>query len=100
MSADDVYRLLVLLTWPAALLYPLIYGTLAPWYRSGTGRALFAKATGVGLMVSFAALFILFGPDYVGRSVFRIVGMSLVLLGTWGALIAMLHRLHKGAPRP
>ncbi len=98
MTLDETYRLLFFIAWPAAVLYPLVYGFGFAWHRSFLGRIIVAKAAGAGLLVTAFCLYFAFGPDYYGRHVFRIVGISAFLLGTWGALIAVTYRLIAGDP--
>lgn len=90
MTADEMFKALVIATWPAALLYPAIYATGMRWWESWIGRSLLTKALGVFIMVSFSLLFWVLGPNYPGRDIVRITGMSLVCLGTWMALLTML----------
>lgn len=100
MTADGIYQALFFITWPAAVAYPVIYIVSAPFWRSRTGRALFIKALGVGLMVTVGCLYFLLGSDYWGRNAIRIGGMALVCVGVWAALIEMLHRLRKRYSAP
>lgn len=90
MTADTTFALLVYIALPPVVLYPLIYGLTSPWWQSWIGRALLIKAIGVAILVSFSALFQLFGPDYFGRDVVRITGMTVACVGFYFALFAML----------
>ncbi len=89
-TADVIFAHLVYLAWPATLLYPLIYGFTAPWWRSWIGRALMVEAVGVFVLLTFSVLYQWFGPGYWGRDVIRITGMSVSLLGFWLVLFALL----------
>lgn len=90
MNADNVFTMLVYMALPPTLLYPLIYGLTSPWWKSWIGRALFIKAIGVGMLISFSALFHLFGPDYFGRDTIRIGGMSVAVIGFYLALFSLV----------
>lgn len=96
MTADEIFKVLVLVSLPAAIAYPVIYGTQTKWWRSWIGRALLIKALGLLLLLLFSALFYTFGPNYIGRDTFRIVGMSLLTVGLYVALFAMYRELRRG----
>lgn len=100
MITDDLYATLVLATLPAAVAYPLIYGTCTQWWKSWIGRALFIKACGVASLLLVSAAFHVFGPDYWGREAFRATGMVLVAVGVWLAFFAMLRALFQRKPQP
>lgn len=89
-TADNVFAALVFMAWPATLLYPLIYGMTAPWWRSWIGRALMVEAIGVFTLLTFSALFQWFGPHYPGRDFVRISGMATATLGFWLVLFALI----------
>lgn len=89
-TADIMFATLVYLAWPATLLYPLIYGLTAPWWRSWIGRALMTKAIGVFVLISFSVLYQMFGPNYWGRDYVRNIGMAVALMGFWLALFALI----------
>lgn len=90
MTADHLFAGLAYLALPAAILYPLIYGTRVKWWHTWVGQALLIKALGVLMLLLVTALYQFFGPDYFARDVVRVVGMFLLALGLWYALIAML----------
>lgn len=89
-TADQIFAHLVYAAWPATLLYPVIYGLTAPWWKTWIGRALMVEAIGVFVLISFSALYQFFGPDYWGRDVVRIVGMTFSGVGFWMVLFALL----------
>lgn len=95
MSADDWFALMVVASLPAAVLYPLIYGTQTTWWKDWIGWALLTKAVGLAIMLGFSAAFQLFGPDYPGRNAVRNAGMAIVMVGLWLALLAMLRVLRQ-----
>lgn len=92
------FGVMVLITLPAVALYALIFAFKARWWKSWIGFGLLNKATGLTLMLSFAALLMAFGPDYPFRAVLRDVGITLVCVGSWAAFIAML-REYRHKPR-
>jgi hypothetical protein len=90
MTAQEWFNLLIYVTCPAAIAYPLLYGFRSPWWTTHIGRALLLKAVGIAILLSFSVLYNLFGPGYWGRDVWRIGGMACVCIGVWYALIALL----------
>lgn len=86
---DDYFLAAVLLSLPAANLYPLLYAVRVRWWRDWIGFALLVKATGLAIMLDFTAFYLTLG-DYPAREVFRTVGITLVCVGVWLAFLAML----------
>lgn len=93
MSADSIFGALVMAALPAAVAFPLIYGTQAKWWRGWIGRSLLIQSTGVAILLAVSAAYQTFGPDYLGRDTLRITGMALVVVGEWLALVAMIRAL-------
>jgi hypothetical protein len=89
-TADQIFAHLVYAAWPATLLYPIIYGFTAPWWRSWIGRALMVEAIGVFTLLTFSVLYQYFGPGYWGRDFIRISGMAVSLVGFWLVLFALI----------
>ncbi|WP_294567634.1 hypothetical protein [uncultured Arthrobacter sp.] len=95
MSWDlDYFGWLVILTLPAATLYPVIYVCRARWWKSWIGMALLFKATGLATLLWFTAALLVLGPDYPGRYAIRNTGITFILVGVWCAFIAMLREFH------
>lgn len=95
-EADVLFKWLVTLTIPVAVLYPLVYGTSVRWWESSIGRALLIKALGLLMLLLFSVFFYWFGPGYFGRDTFRIGGMSLLFVGLHLAFIAMVREIRRG----
>lgn len=95
-EADVVFKWLVTAALPAAVLYPLIYGVSVRWWKSAIGRALMLKACGVLVLLLFSIFFYWFGPDYPFRNEFRIIGASLLCVGLYLALYAMVREVRAG----
>lgn len=100
MSADEVFKWLVIATLPVAIGYPLIYGIFGKWWRSDVGQALLIKGVGLAMLLLFSALFYTLGPHYVGRDTFRIGGMSLLFGGLHYAFWVMCRELRRGRHKP
>lgn len=83
MTLDVYTKALVFLALPAAVGFPLMYGTLQPWWRSMVGRALLTKSSAVGLLIVLAALVYLLGPDYAWREQVRACAFTLLVVGIW-----------------
>lgn len=96
MTADEIFKWMVLVTLPIAIAYPLVYAIAAPWWRSDIGQALLIKAIGVAMLLTYSALFYTLGPDYAGRDTFRLVGMPLLFLGLCRAFWVMCRELLRG----
>ena len=92
------FAIMVWVALPAVVLYALIFGIKARWWRSWIGFGLLNKATGLSMMLVFTALLMTFGGDYPGRDILRDVGITLIVVGSWAALIAML-REYRHKPR-
>jgi hypothetical protein len=90
VTSDQIFGALVLIALPAAVAYPLIYGTQVRWWHDWIGRALLIKACGVADLLLVWAAYQVFGPDYWARDTLRITGIALVAIGVWLALIAMI----------
>lgn len=96
MTADELFKWLVLATMPVAVLYPLVYALATKWWRSDIGQALLVKAVGLAMLLTFSALFYTFGPNYPGRDTFRIAGMVLLFAGLHRAFWVMCRELRRG----
>lgn len=90
-SADLVFQALVLISWPVSVMFVLIYGLTAAWWKSNLGRGLFIKAVGVAIILSYSGLFYLFGSHYWGRDEIRVIGMGLVFAGLTYNTVNLIH---------
>jgi ABC-type dipeptide/oligopeptide/nickel transport system permease subunit len=68
------------------LLYVVMYASLAPWWRTVVGRAMFSLGAVILAITSLAALGQIFGTDYAARPIFRL----LTWLATAGVVIGLL----------
>jgi hypothetical protein len=73
-----------------ATLGPLFYAFSGPWWREHIGRALMIAWTGLGLLIDWAALFVLFGDDFPGRALARNVVFFFLAVGLWYKFIALV----------
>lgn len=99
MTSDAYFQVLVIVALPAAFAYPLIYGFCTKWWRNWIGLGLLVKAVGLAILLGFTGAFQILGPDYPFRDAIRNVGMTIVAVGLWLALVAMLHALFQRRPK-
>lgn len=92
------FGVMVLVTLPAVASYAVIFGLNARWWRTWIGFGLLNKAVGLTLVLTFSALLMIFGPGYPGRTLLLNSGITLIAVGSWAALIAML-REYRHKPR-
>lgn len=64
MTWENVATAEVVLMVPFTTTFAVLYGVFWPWYRSAQGRAIFAKAVGMALLIDFAVLYMVL-PDHV-----------------------------------
>lgn len=95
MTVDSYFQTMAVIALPPAVLYALIYGSKARWWKTWIGCALLFKATGLSLLLTMTVLLQTFGPEYVGRDTLRVSGITFITIGLWLALFAMLHEFHK-----
>lgn len=94
MSAVDLYfKWMVLACLCAVLAYMVVYGLATRWYRSNVGRPLMIKAAGLGLMLTYSALFYFLGPNYGARDYLRTIGVTVLFLGLAYAFWALIREL-------
>lgn len=98
MTADQWFQAMVLASLPAAILYPLIYGTCTRWWADWIGRGLLVTSVGLGILLGFTAAFQVLGPEYAFRNEVRNTGMAVVTVGLWITLAAMLKALFMRRP--
>lgn len=89
-TADQVAFVLLCVAAPSTTLFPLIYGTTLPWWRTQIGRALIIQSTGLALLVDISLAYRIFGAEYQARDAIRLSVFSVITLGSWLVLIAFL----------
>lgn len=97
---DTVALLLILAAAPAQTLFVIFYGIGSPWWRSVVGRALFTKSLGLALLIDISLLYNWLGDDYALREVVRLGVFTLIAVGAWLQLGALIYeRRRKGRDR-
>lgn len=96
MSPDTAAVLLVVSAAPPATLFPLIYGFTVRWWTFPIGRALMVSSTALGLLVDISLAYQWLGDDYYLRDVVRLTVFSLISLGAWLKLVAILLEKRRG----
>jgi len=89
MSVDTIAAVLVLLAAPPATLFPLLYVWL-PWWRSAVGRALMVSSTGLALLIDVSLARMWLGEDYPLRDAVRLTVYTLITVGVYFKLAALL----------
>jgi hypothetical protein len=90
VTSQGVVEFLILLSVIPAILGPLLYGFSGPWWESLTGIGLMIGWSGLGLLVVWAAAFVLWGDDFPYRDAIRLVVFALISAGLWVKLIALV----------
>ena len=93
MSADTAAVILVVMAAPAATAFPFAYAWIARgiWWRTPTGRALMTSSTALALLIDISLAYQAFGDDYALRDVVRLSVYSLIVLGAWLKLGALIY---------
>lgn len=93
MSADTAAVILVVMAAPAATAFPFCYAWIARgiWWRTPTGRALMTSSTALALLIDISLAYQAFGDDYALRDVVRLSVYSLIVLGAWLKLGALIY---------
>lgn len=81
---------------PAQTGFAIIYGFGSPWWRSLLGRALFTKALALALLIDISLLYQWLGDDYALRDVVRLSVYTLIAVGAWMQLVALLKEKFQG----
>lgn len=101
MSADLIALLLVIGMAPPLTLFPFVYGWVARgiWWRNPAGRAIMISTTSLGALVDLTLLYQVFGNEYPGRDIVRLVVFGGVFAGAWLKFGALVHESRKGRAR-
>lgn len=87
--SDTIVLVLFLAAGVAVNAYVAMYLT-RPWWTTSAGRALMVKAWGNVILIDLALATLIFGEDYPGRSVIRVIGMAAFTTGVWYLLIVLI----------
>lgn len=100
MNTDLVALVLICAAAPAQTVFVLVYGLGSPWFRSVVGRALFTKALGLALLIDISIAYQFLGDDYALREVVRLSVFTLIAVGAWLQLGALVYeRRRRGRDR-
>lgn len=101
MNADEWARLLAFVAFPACVMFPLLYGTTTPWYRSWTGRAIIISKVGLAGLVGSAVAFYWRGNrDYAFHAQLVLGSFALITVGTYLYLFAFAREQYLKRNRP
>lgn len=87
--SDTIVLVLFLAAGVAVNAYVALYLT-RPWWTTNAGRALMVKAWGNVILIDLALATLIFGEDYPGRAVIRVIGMAAFTTGVWYLLIVLV----------
>jgi hypothetical protein len=73
-----------------AIFGPLQYAFSGEWYKSHIGRGLMIGWTALGLITVWAGIFVVFGDDFPGRELARLVVFVLIFVALWYKWIALI----------
>jgi hypothetical protein len=90
MTTEEASTLIIFVAAPATTLFPILYMLTAPWYRSLVGWAIVISKLGLAALVDASLAFHFFGPHYAGRPAFVLGAFSLIVVGTWLYLFALI----------
>ncbi len=90
MTLETVLAVLSTFGWIGSLLLVLIYHHTARWWQYAYGRALFILVLVTFLFFTTSMLYNIFGPDYPGRDIMRIVNLLLTVAMVWYLLITLV----------
>jgi len=90
MTADNAAYVLLIASAPPATLFPLLYGFTLPWYASLIGRALMISSVGLALLVDISLAYRILGAEYQARDFVRISVFSLITIGSYLQLWALI----------
>lgn len=99
-AADGAAVALILVTAPAQTAFVLVYGLTSPWWQSLVGRALFTKALGLALLIDLSLAYQLLGDDYWLRDAVRLSIYSLIAVGAYLQLAALVQEKFASRRRP
>lgn len=99
MTADLVAFLLIAAMALPVTVYWFVYTFTMPWWKSVVGRALWTKATGMALLIDISLTYQIFGDDYFLRDAVRLTVFSIILVGLWLQLGALLHEKRRAGSR-
>lgn len=78
------------LGWVGSLLFVGIYHRTSRWWRYAYGRALFTLGLVIVSFFTSSMLYNVFGADYPGRSVIRLVNLGISVPAVWYLLLALV----------
>lgn len=90
MTTAQLSTVVIYIAAPGATLFPLLYMWAAPWRKSLIGYAIVVSKIGLALLVDLSLLYHFIGPTYPGHDQAVLGAFSLVVVGTYLYLAALL----------
>jgi hypothetical protein len=88
--SDRFVGILIILTVPAALLFPIVYAFTTRWWETLVGKSLLVKSTATLLLMALAMLVRVFEIDPHVAAVLRLIVMALICLGVNMMFVALM----------
>ena len=87
---ETIAELMILASVIPATFGPILFATGGPWWKHNIGRALLIAWISIGLLINWAAVFVVFGADFPGRELARISVFATISIGLWYLFFTML----------
>lgn len=88
--SDFVVGILIVLTVPAAFLFPIIYAFTTRWRETLVGQSLLVKSSATLLLMTLAMLVRVFEISEFWASIFRLVVMAAICVGVNMMFVALI----------
>lgn len=90
-DTDTANMVLLLIGYPATLIFVVTYGVLQPWWRSPWGRAIFVHNIGLSALFGANLFYRAYSWELLAREGWlRVAIYAFVTLGSWLTLIALI----------
>lgn len=90
MTLEVFYAIFSTIGWIGSILFLGLYHRTSRWWEYGYGRALFALGFVAFSFFTTAVLHNVLGPDYPGRTAFRVFNLLVTVSMVWYLLITLL----------
>lgn len=81
---------LLILSIPAVVIFTIMYGVRSRWHSSPAGRAVLYLSASLTTVSIIVGLNLLFGPDWIGRELARLLAYAFVFFANWRLLFVLI----------